>query len=146
MMRFKIDAVTGANAGVAREWALCRYYGIERTAHDHTPYDKGSDIEVGGLNISVKASRFSLMAGTLCEGRDTVESIWTLYAERVHSNRFAYVTKDFTVYLMTLDEFGAFVHKFCTIEHESTKNGGRAKVKCRHESRAMLEWLAANAA
>ena len=35
MTTYTIDHIAHANAGIAREWALCRHYHITRTAHDH---------------------------------------------------------------------------------------------------------------
>lgn len=141
MNAFQIDRIDHKNAGIAREWAMCHYYGIERTAHDHSAYDKDSDLCVGNMAISIKASAFTLMSGNLCEGRETFDGIWELYAERVHSNRFAYVTADFTVYMMNLAEFKQFVYRFCTTERESSKNGGALKIRCRKESAKMVAWL-----
>lgn len=146
MTTYTIDHLTHANAGIAREWALCRYYKVERTAHDALPYDKGSDLDAAGKHISIKASAFTLMSGSLCEGRDTFDGIWELYAERVHSDTFAYVTADFTVYEMNLDEFKCFVYTFAHTERESEKNGGALKIRLRKESGKMLKWLADKAA
>lgn len=143
MTAFQISPVEARNAGDAREWALCNYYGCERSKHDSASYDKASDLSVNGMNISIKASGFSLMSGSLCEGRDTFEGIWDLFAERVHSDSFAYITSDWTAYMMNIREFCAFVHEFGYIERESAKNGGAAKIRCKKESKKMLRWLAA---
>lgn len=145
MKSFAIEKIENVNAGIAREWALCRYFGINRTSHDASAYDVASDIEADGMNISVKASAFSLMSGSLCEGRESFDSIWELYAERVHSDHFAYVTADFVVYMMNLVEFKQFVYSFCSTERESAKNGGAMKIRCRKESKKMLAWLAERA-
>ena len=67
------------NNGIRREWAVCSYSGIERVNHDHTAYDKDSDVNVGDRHISVKASKFTLMSGSLCEGRTEFDAIWELY-------------------------------------------------------------------
>lgn len=142
MTTFSIERINHKNAGIAREWALCHYYNIDRTAHDSVPYDKGSDLDTGDKHISVKASGFTLMAGNLCHGRDTFDSIWNLYAENVHSNTFDYVTEDYMVYEMSLAEFKRFVYAFGSLEHESEKNGGALKIRCRKESKKMLRWLA----
>ena len=139
---------TTAHAGTQgdlREWSLCEHFHISRTKHDSLAYDKGSDLDVGDMHISVKASGFSLMSGRLCEGREDFDGIWELYAERTHSNTFAYITTDFTCYLMNLDEFKAFIYAFCRLERESSKNGGQIKIKARAESKKMLGWLAEKA-
>jgi hypothetical protein len=132
--------------GTVREWALCLAYGIERKTHDNLPYYKGSDIEVDGLNISVKAARFTLMAGSLCEGREDFDGIWNLYESKVHSDTFAYVTENGIAYMMNLSEFKQFVYATCGTERESEKNGKAMKIKMRSESRKVLEWLEARVA
>lgn len=147
MTTYTIERMNHQNAGIAREWALCRYYKVERTAHDALPYDKGSDLDTAdGKHISIKASAFTLMSGSLCEGIEDFDGIWNLYAERVHSDTFAYVTADFTVYEMNLDEFKCFVYTFAHTERESEKNGGALKIRLRKESGKMLKWLADKAA
>lgn len=141
MTTINLCPVDAKNAGDAREWALCNYFGCERSKHDSLPYDKASDLSVGDMNISIKASGFSLMSGALCEGRETFDEIWSLFIERVHSNRFAYVTSNWTAYMMNLNEFDSFVHEFGYIERESSKNGGAVKIRCKKESKKMLAWL-----
>lgn len=131
------------NAGDNREWALCNAYGLPRTTHDSKPYHIASDLEIGKLKISIKASGFSLMASTLCEGYETFDEIWNLYESKVHSNTFAYVTEDFTCYLMNLAEFKKFVYAFGYLDRDSIKNGGKYKIRCRKESKKMLAWLEA---
>lgn len=139
-------AAAPKNEGIAREWALCAYYKVTRTSHDSLAYDKGSDLDAGSKHISIKASAFTLMAGCLCEGLTSFDAIWNLYASKVHSNTFAYVTADFTVYEMNLDEFKKFVYAFAHTERESEKNGGQVKIRLRKESGKMLRWLANMAA
>lgn len=146
MTTYTIDRIDHKNAGIAREWALCRHYMVERTAHDSLAYDKGSDLDAAGKHISIKASAFTLMAGNLCEGIEDFDGIWNLYESRVHSDTFAYVTADFTVYEMTLGEFKMFVYTFAHTERESEKNGGQIKIRLRKESGKMLKWLADKAA
>lgn len=147
MTSYIIDRPTAApkNEGIAREWALCAHYNIERAKHDSLPYDKGSDLDAAGKHISIKASAFTLMSGNLCEGREDFDGIWELYESRVHSDTFAYVTADFTVYEMTLGEFKMFVYTFARTERESEKNGGAMKIRLRKESAKMLAWLQARA-
>lgn len=139
-----INLTAAAKLSDAAEWALCSCYGIERTKHDSSAYDRDSDVNAGDMRISVKTSGFTLMAGSLCEGRDTFDGIWNLYADRVHSNHFAYVTADGTCYMMSLGEFKKFVYAFCRVERESEKNGGAMKIRCRKESKKMVKWLTAN--
>lgn len=145
MKTFKIDHISPAtNKGIAREHDLCHYMGIDRTTHDSGAYDKDSDIELGEMLISVKASGFTLMSAALCEGRETYDEIWALYMERTHSNLWAYVTADYQVYMMNRNEFTAFCENFCKTERESQKNGGGMKIRCAKESKKMLAWLAAH--
>ena len=146
MERFAINMTAAAKLSDAAEWALCSKYGITRTKHDSSAYDKDSDVNAGAVRISVKTSGFTLMAGSLCEGRDSFDGIWNLYAERVHSNKFAYVTADGECYMMTLGEFKKFVYMFARTERESEKNGGAMKIRCRKESKKMVKWLAQLAA
>lgn len=146
MKRIHINSIENApaNKGTAREWALAQAFGISRTKHDNGRYDKGSDIELpDGRNISAKFGGFSLMNGSLCEGRTTMEGIWDLYISRVHSNLVAYITETYDVYLMNMDEFKEFIFTFGSIQHESTQNGGYAKIKCNHETKKRIAWLMA---
>lgn len=128
------------------EWSLANHYQISRNAHDSQRFDKASDVETSTKNISVKTSHFTLMAGSLCNGLTDFDSIWNLYETTTHSNVFAYITADFTVYEMNIDEFKCFVYTFCNLEKESAKNGGALKIRCRKESGKMLKWLADKAA
>jgi hypothetical protein len=131
------------NAGDNREWALCSAYGLPRTTHDSKPYYCASDLEIGELKISIKASGFSLMTSALCEGLETFDEIWALYESKVHSNVFAYITEDFTCYLMNLAEFKKFVYAFGYLDRDSKKNGGKCKIRGRKETKKMREWLEA---
>lgn len=133
------------NNGDRREWAVCGYEGVKRVKHDSTAYDKDSDVNVGNRHISIKASKFSLMSGTLCEGRTEFDAIWELYATKKHSNEWCYMTEDFTAYYMNEEEFKTFVYKFCHVEKDSQKNGGYSKIRCATETKKMREWLEARA-
>lgn len=145
MITYNITLGQAKNAGDAREFGVCAYHGVERVKHDSKRYDLASDVEDGDKLISVKASGFTLMSGSLCEGRETLEEIWTLFAERVHSNTFAYVTADGTAYEMNLAEFKELVFTFCGVQRESAKNGGAYKVQAKKESNKMRQWLEARA-
>ena len=135
-----------SNGGICREHALCDYMGVDKVHHDNIDYRTASDISAYGMNISVKASAFTLMSGTLCEGKTDFEDIWNLFANTTHSDTFAYITIDFQVYMMNLSEFGQFVHMFCRTERDSEKNGGAMKIRCRKESKKMVQWLNAQVA
>ena len=134
------------NAGDNREWSVCSYVGAPRAKHDSSDYRKSSDIVLGERHISVKSSAFTLMSGNMCEGISDFDGIWNLYERNTHSNEFAYVTEDFTAYFMSLAEFKKFVYACCRVERESEKNGGQMKIRCRKESKKMVEWLAKNIA
>lgn len=146
MTTSNLPRIDARNAGDAREWAVAALLDAPRSKHDSKAYDKDSDVVAGNMRVSVKSSAFTLMSGALCNGLDTFDGIWNLYAERVHSNTFAYVTADFIAYMMNLDEFKQFVYSFCRLERESSKNGGALKIRCRKENKKMLDWLAAHAA
>lgn len=132
--------------GDTAEWAVCAYERVARAKHDSSDYRSNSDVNVGNRHISVKSSAFTLMSGNMCEGREDFDGIWNLYAENTHSNEFVYVAQDFTAYYMTIDEFEKFVYLFCRTERESEKNGGAMKIRCRKESKKMVEWLNAQVA
>lgn len=133
---------TNSNNGICKEWAACRYFGIERISHDHTSYDKGSDIELAdGRNISVKSSGYSLMSGSKCVGCKTFEGIWRRYYKNCHSNTWLYITKDWQGYLMNKKEFSKFTHLFGRVRRESSSKGGNIKIRCLAENREMLAWL-----
>ena len=148
----KIDLSIYANAdnsngGISREWAACRYFGIERNSHDHINYMEGTDIELpNGMNISVKSRDFTLMAGSLCKGCKTFEGIWRRYYKNCHSNYWLFVTEDWQGYLMDKKEFSRFVHRFAKLAHESESKGGGIKIRSRKESRYTRAWLEANCA
>ena len=147
MTTYTINHISNSkNAGIAREHDLCAYMGIVRTTHDSTDYRTSSDICVGERHISVKASAFTLMSGNMCEGEDTFDGIWSVYKRNTHSNEWAYITEDYTVYMMNMGEFEKFLRTFGRTERESEKNGGAMKIRCRKESKKMRDWLKANMA
>lgn len=132
---------TYSNEGVHRQQALdYTLTGLIR-AHDRVRYDEGSDIPE--FHLSVKASGFTLMSGNICEAQD-FEGILTEYATRTASTKVAYVTVDMTAYIMTISQFCDFCRKFCRLEKESKKNGGRYKVRMKKENTEVLSWLANN--
>ena len=133
-------------AGDVGEWSYAHHYGITRLTHDHARFDEDSDVNIGDKHVSIKTARFSLIAGSLTKDCSSFDEIWMFYESRVHSNCFAYITKDFTVYEMNLQEFKTFVYQFCGLERESKSNGGYLKIKARSESKKMLNWLAAHVA
>ena len=142
MKSYIINHISDAsNAGIAREHDLCHYFGIERTTHDSSDYRSNSDINIGTRHISVKASGFTLMSGNMCNGYSEFDDIWNLYKNTTHSNEFAYISTEYRVYEMNITEFEAFIRTFGRVEKESAKNGGKSKIRCRKETKAMIEWL-----
>lgn len=127
-----------SNWGMHCEQALAYTLTGELRSHDHVPFFADSDIPE--FEMSVKSNSFTLASAKVNFG-STFEEKWQDFKARVHSTQFAYVTEDFIAYIMSLDEFERFVHQFCYLDRESTKNGGGLKIKCRKESTKMLKWL-----
>ena len=112
---------------------IFRYtYTGELSKADNVKHTDGADCD----DIQIKSARASV-----CKGED-IEAY--LATDKAH--RFAYVVADFTVaYIMDRLTYIAFVKKFATKTVESAKNGGGVKLRLKHESKAMLEWLRARA-
>lgn len=106
-------------------------YGTYKKA-DNISHEKCGDID----DIQIKSAR-----ATVCKGRNI-----SAYLENDGAKRFAYVVKDFSrMYIMAKAEYIEFVEKFGTLTRESSKNGGTEKIRLKHESKEMLEWLGARA-
>ena len=83
--------------------------------------------------IQVKSAR-----ATICKGTDIAE-----YVGNDTATAYAYVTGDYaTAYIMTPAEYVQFAQKFATVTRESTKNGGAVKTRFKHETTALLTYLA----
>lgn len=124
------------NTGINAEQSLRYFLHGYTTAHDSRRFDEASDID----NISVKSAHFTLVQGGLLNGSE-LEPMIDDYFSRVHSTEFAYVARDFTVYMMNAKEFREFLMAFCAVERDSYKNGGKLKVRARSESKKMINWL-----
>ena len=133
--------ITATKKADAKEWAVAATYNITRVKHDSKSCATDSDVVAGNKRISVKSARFSLLSASLCVGMTEFDEIWNHFVEIDNANTYAYVTEEFKVYEMNLDEFKAFVYRFCGLDRESSKNGGGVKIRCKHESKAMLQWL-----
>ena len=133
---------TLSNAGQARQQDLTYALTGEIRKPDSVPFDMDSDIPE--FSISVKSSRFTLASASALSAT-TFDGQLNEFSERVHSKKFAYVTKNNMVYIMDKVEFLDFCHEFCGWEQESKKNGGAYKVRCRKESKRMIKWLQAKA-
>lgn len=110
--------------------------------HDDRKWYMDSDITA--IKASVKADGFSLADGRTNIG-DTFDEKWADFRSRTASELFIYVTAENVGYYMTIDEFEEFVYAWCYMSTESSKNGGRSKIRCKHESAKMRRWLAARA-
>ena len=126
------------NEGMNKEQCLDFYYNGRHGKHDNLKWDEGSDLPE--QHISVKSARFSLCAGGQLIGSDLLEMLNDYFA-RVASQTFAYVTKAYEVYEMNATEFRAFLIEFGYLEKESSRNGGKLKIKAKSESKAMLAWF-----
>ena len=94
---------------------------------DNLAHDLGTDC----LTYQVKSAR-----ATVCKGTDLLAYLATDTA-----TEFVYITKEETAYIMSREEYIAFVETFATVQYESKKNGGHAKLRLGHETRALIEWL-----
>lgn len=126
------------NFGNHAEQALAYTLTGEIRKHDHIPFYEDSDIPEYAM--SVKSSGFTLASAKVNKG-ETFDEKWADFSKRVHSTCFAYVSHDMVAYVMTKREFKKFVYAFCNLDHESEKNGGGLKIKCRNESKKMVAWL-----
>jgi hypothetical protein len=107
---------------------LFRYYLTGKVAKaDNLPADKGCDLG----HYSIKSARASV-----CKGRDIVKHL-----ESDKATEFVYITVNEIAYIMNRQEYVEFVKTFGTVTRESTKNGGAEKIRLKHESKEMLEWL-----
>lgn len=116
----------GINAEQSIIYALT---GELKTKHDNMRYDNGTDC----LNYQIKSAR-----ATVCKGNDI-----TTHVNAERASEFIYGTNDGTAYVMNANEYIAFVEMFGTLTRESGKNGGAEKIRLKHETKAMTEWLAA---
>lgn len=98
---------------------------------DNKPYTEGGDV----LDIQIKSAR-----ATVCKGTNLIEHL-----KHDGATRYAYITKDDKMYIMSRKEYIEFVEEFGTITTESAKNGGHEKIRLGHETKKMLEWLAERA-
>jgi len=131
--------ITCKKSGDTAQQTVNFYHTGQVEKHDDRPWYAGSDI--AEIAASVKSNGFSLADGRTNYG-DTLEEKWNDFRTRTASRVFIYVTNDYVGYYMNIDEFEEFVKMWCYISTESAKNGGRSKVRCKHESQKMRNWLA----
>ena len=127
-----------AKNGINKEQCLDYHYNGRHGNHDNLKWYEGSDIPE--QKISVKSEKFSLTSGGQLKGDNLTEMLNDYFA-RVASVIFAYVTNDYQVYEMNATEFREFLENFTRLEKDSTKNGGKIKVRAKTESQEMLAWL-----
>lgn len=88
---------------------------------------QGADFD----DIQIKSAR-----ATIGRGLD-IDAI----VDNEKANRFAYITADNVAYIMTKEEYRAFVKQFHVVDHESKQNGGAPKFRITKESKALLAYL-----
>jgi hypothetical protein len=121
-------ARTYANNGQHAEQVVRYTLTGEIVKADNIPATQGGDLG----DIQIKSAR-----ATVCKGNDL-----DAYLQEDKANRYAYVTDDFkTAYIMSKDAWRDFVKAFGTLTRESHKNGGKEKIRLKHESKEMREWL-----
>ena len=94
---------------------------------DNLPYWKGADV----LHYQVKSAR-----ATVCKGLNLASHL-----AKDKALEYAYISKQEIAYIMSPAEYTDFVKAFGTVTRESAKNGGAEKIRLKHESKEMLEWL-----
>ena len=115
------------NSGNVRECALSLQLTGQMRYGDNVRAEVKGDI----LDIQVKSSHSSLG-----KGQDMMAIV-----SRDAANRYAYVTKDFAVYMMTSAEYLDFANRFAFVDYDSKQNGGAYKMRLLPESKKMLRWL-----
>lgn len=115
------------NHGQALEQEFRYYITGEIAKADNLRADKGCDLGT----LSIKSAR-----ATVCRGTDIKAHLATDKA-----TAFVYLSKAKKAYTMSREEYIAFVETFAKVQYESKKNGGHAKLRLGHETRALIEWL-----
>ena len=118
------------NGQHAEQWFRYTLTGTTAKA-DNLAHDKGADC----MGYQIKSAR-----ATVCKGTDLVA-----YLATDKATAYAYVTTDGIAYIMTKTEYIAFIEVFGTVTRESTKNGGAEKIRLKHETPALLAYLAERA-
>lgn len=118
-----------ANGGQAKEQRFTYTLTGLRIKAGNVPHDQGADV----LHYQVKSAR-----ATICMGTDLMA-----YLATDKATEYAYVANDGFAYIMSREEYVEFINIFGTIDRESSKRGGRAKIRLRCESRAMMAYLKA---
>ena len=99
----------------------------EYSKADNVKHSEGTDLGV----YQIKSAR-----ATVCNGLDIEK-----YLDDDKALVFAYVAKNGIAYIMTKQEYIAFVNAFGTVTKDSQKNGGRVKIRLKHENATMIQYL-----
>lgn len=94
---------------------------------DNIPHTAGADF----LHYQVKSAR-----ATICQGLDIAQ-----YLAEDRAKAFIYVASTEWLYIMDKAEYIAFCLTFATVTKESAKNGGQVKMRLKHETKALLDYL-----
>lgn len=133
MEKITVKQVSGyKNRGQAREQDFRFAYNKTMEKADNKKATVCADID----DIQIKSAR-----ATICQGLD-VDG----YLAQDKANRYAYVTKNETAYIMTKKEYAEFAKRFHTVTRESTKNGGATKMRFLDENQKMVAWLESHVA
>ena len=89
------------------------------------------NLDTDCLTYQIKSARASVCKGTSIEE----------YLADHKATEYIYGTKDGIAYVMSKEEYIAFVKEFGTVTTESGKNGGVKKTRLKHETSAMLDYL-----
>ena len=119
---------TYANNGQHLEQCARYFFTGEIAKADNKPHADGGDLD----DIQIKTAR-----ATICKGLDIEK-----YLETDGAKRYAYITKQMTMYIMNRAEYIEFCTTFGTATKESAKNGGADKIRLKSESKNLLAWLA----
>ena len=139
MQQTTVKTLRGLNRGERAEKAVYDYYGqqYERT---NTAYTRDGDITINGIAYQVKSGGASISIGKTAETLD-FQGLLDRYIKTSAAKRYIYVTDDLVGYILTKTVFKRFVESFGYYTHDSAKNGGRAKIRLRRDSKRMREWL-----
>ena len=115
------------NHGQDAEQSIRKALTGETVKADNLAHDKGADC----MGYQIKSAR-----ATVCKGTDI-----RAYLATDMATEYIYGTKEGIAYVMSREEYIAFVKELGTITKESGKNGGAEKIRLKHETSAMLNYL-----
>lgn len=100
----------------------------------------GEICKVSNISHTVAADfrqyQIKAYTATVCYGTDL-----RAYLAHDAATEFVYATRSGIAYIMSKEEYIAFVEAFSRITYTSQKLGHREKLRLKHESKAMLEYL-----